>query len=135
MDGEKTLSSRGVNANPVVPGTVALILADPMAGVRDAWRWLLAAHPLAKPGAEAETVAEALSAAGDVVLAGLRFADGTAADLIAREDRPVLVWTFLPSDERADVDLSGAAAVLEAGRLRAELGGALAHAAGASAAG
>lgn len=135
MDAQKTLSSRGVNANPVVPGAVTLVLADPMGGVRDAWRWLLAAHPLARPGAEAATVQEAIAAQGDIVLAGLRFADGTAADLIARETRPVLVWTFLPADERADVDLSGASAVLEAGRLRAELGGAVAQAVGASAAG
>lgn len=130
----QTLSSLAVSANPDVRAPVRLVLADPMAGVRDAWRWLLAAHAGFAVSAEASTVAEAVAAPGDVVLAGLRFTDGTAADLLAT-GRPVVVWTFLPADERADVDLAGAAAVLEAGTLRSRLAAALRQAAGAPSAG
>lgn len=119
-----------MSANPDVPAPVRLVLADPMAGVRDAWRWLLSAHPDLTVGGEASTVAEALAASGDVVLAGLRFADGTATALIGA-GRPVVVWTFLPADERPDVDLAGAAAVLDAGTLRSRLAAALRQAAGA----
>lgn len=123
-----------MSANPDVHVPVRLVLADPMEGVRDAWRWLLAAHPDLAVSAEAATVVDALAAPGDVVLAGLRFADGTAAELIAA-GRPVVVWTFLPADERAEVDLGGAAEVLEAGTLRSRLGGALRQAAGVPSAG
>lgn len=112
--------------------TVAVVLADPMEGVRDAWRWLLAADPRVTPGAEAATVAEALGAPGAVVLAGLRFADGTAQDLVRAESRPVVVWTFLPPDERAGLDLSGAQAVLGPGELRSGLTRALVAASGVS---
>lgn len=95
----------------------SVLLADPMAGVRDAWRWLLAAHADLPVAGEAATVAEALAAAGELVLAGLRFPDGSVERLIAAERRPVVVWAVLPADERADVDLRGAAAVLNAGEL------------------
>jgi len=95
-----------------------------MEGVRAAWRWLLAAHPWVQVTAEAATVAEALAAPGEAVLSGLRFPDGAAERLIAA-GRGVVVWTFLPADERAEVDLAGAVAVIGAGDLRAELGAAL----------
>lgn len=98
-----------------------VLLADPMEGVRAGWRWLLAGRPGLVVAGEAATVAEASAAPGDVIVSGLRFADGTAADLVATSGRPVVVWTFLPADERADVDLAGAAAVLTAGQLRARL--------------
>lgn len=110
-----------MSANP----TLGLVLADPMEGVRAAWRWLLAAHPWVEVTAEAATVAAALEAPGDAVLSGLRFPDGAADRLIAA-GRGVVVWTFLPADERAEVDLAGAVAVIGAGDLRDELGAALA---------
>ena len=122
----KTLSSPAVNANP---GSTRVVLADPMEGVRDAWRWVLAGETGLVVSAEAGTVRDAAVAPGDVVLAGLRFPDGTAADLAAG-DRPVVVWTFLPADERGEIDLSRAAAVLPAGTLRERLAAALRQAAG-----
>jgi hypothetical protein len=93
-----------------------------MEGVRAAWRWLLSAHPWAEVTAEAGSLAQALTAPGEAVLAGLRFPDGPADRLIAAERRPVVVWTFLPADERTDVDLVGAAAVIGPGELRDRLG-------------
>lgn len=125
----QTLSSLAVSANPEPSTRLRLVLADPMDGVRDAWRWLLAAWPGIDVAAEAGSVAGALASPGDVVLAGLRFPDGTAADLIAA-GRPVVVWTFLPPDERTEVDLTGAATVLGAGTLRDRLGSALLQAVG-----
>lgn len=110
-----------MTANPLI----GVVLADPMAGVRDAWRWLLAAQPWAEIAGEASTIAEALAAPGDVVLSGLRLGDGAADRLIAAERRPVVVWTFLPPDERDGVDLSGSAAVIGPGELRERLGPAL----------
>ena len=109
-----------MTANP----TLGLVLADPMEGVRAAWRWLLTAHPWVQVTAEAATVAEALAAPGEAVLSGLRFPDGAVDRLIAA-GRGVVVWTFLPADERAEVDLAGAVAVIGAGDLRHELGAAL----------
>ena len=91
-----------------------------MEGVRAAWRWILSAERRIRVAGEAGSVAEAAAVRCDVVLSGLRYADGTAADLIARTAVPVVVWTYLPADERG-VDLSGAAAVLEAGDLRGRL--------------
>ena len=114
--GARRLSSVRVHANraPLV------LLADPMEGVRAAWRWILSAEDGIGVAGEAGSVAEAVSTDCDVVLSGLRYADGTAADLIAAAAAPVVVWTFLPEDER-DIDLSGAAAVLRAGELRQRL--------------
>jgi hypothetical protein len=108
---------------------VRIVLADSMQGVRDAWRWLLAADRRLLVSAEAGSVAEAVAAPGDVVLSGLRFADGTAEDLLWRESRPVVVWSFLPPDERDGMRLDAAAAVLGAGELRGGLVRALCDAA------
>lgn len=110
-----------MTANPLI----GVVLADAMEGVRDAWRWLLAAQPWAVVAAEAASIAEALAAPGDVVLSGLRFGDGAVDRLIAAERRPVVVWTFLPPDERDGIDVGGAAAVVGPGELRARLGPAL----------
>jgi len=104
-----------------IPVAITVVLADPMDGVRDAWRDLLAGQADVHVAGEAASVAQALATAGAVVLAGLRFPDGTAADLIAQDPRPVVVWTFLPEDERRDVSLDGAVAVLKAGTLRTGL--------------
>lgn len=97
-----------------------VLLADPMGGVRAAWRWILSGERDIGVAGEAGSVAEASSIDCDVVLSGLRYSDGTAADVVARTAAPVVVWTYLPADER-DVDLSGAAAVLQAGELRDRL--------------
>jgi DNA-binding NarL/FixJ family response regulator len=105
-------------------GIVRIVVADPMAGVRDGLRWVLSPHRDVVVVAEAATVAGALEAPGAVVCAGLRFPDGTAADLCAAA-RPVVVVTWLPADERSDVDLGGAAAVLRTGGLRDRLADAL----------
>lgn len=98
-----------------------VLLADPMPGVRDGLRWVLAGAADIVVVGEADTVAAAARADADVVVSGLRLADGTAADLVTAAGRPVVVHTWLPADERADVDCSGAAAVVRHGRLRAEL--------------
>jgi hypothetical protein len=103
---------------------LGLVLADPMDGVRAAWRWLLAAHPWVEVTAEAATVRDALAAPGEAVLSGLRFPDG-AVDRLLAGPRPVIVWTFLPADERADVGLDDAVALIGPGELRAALGTAL----------
>jgi DNA-binding NarL/FixJ family response regulator len=95
-----------------------IVLVDAMAGVRAGVRWVLAGSGLTV-AAEAGSVAEALAAPGEVLVTGLFLPDGTAADLCA-DTRPVVVFTWLPADER-DVDLSAAAAVLRTGSLRAEL--------------
>lgn len=110
-----------MTANPAL----GLVLAHPMEGVRAAWRWLLAAHPWVEVTAEAVTVRGTLAAPGDAVLAGLRFPDGAVDLLLAAERRPVVVWTFLPADERSDVDLAAALAVIGPGELRDRLGPAL----------
>lgn len=102
-----------------------------MEGVRAAWRWLLAAHSWVQVTAEASTVAEALAAPGEAVLSGLRFPDGAVDRLIAA-DRGVVVWTFLPADERAEVDLAGAVGVIGPGELRSRLAAVLAKSAAAS---
>lgn len=99
-----------------------------MDGVRAAWRWLLAAHPWVHVTAEAATVREALAAPGEAVLSGLRFPDGAVDRLFAAE-RPVVVWTFLPADERLDVQVDAAVAVIGPGELRAQLDTALRRAA------
>jgi hypothetical protein len=77
---------------------------------------------VAEVAAEAGTVAGARAAVGAtasrasggaavVLVAGLTFPDGTAADLLGPALPPVVVVTWLPPDER-EVDLAGAAAVV-----------------------
>lgn len=99
---------------------LAVVLADDLPGVRAAWRWLLQGQAGLRVAAEAGGVTAALAAPGDVVVAGLVFADGTAADLCTGA-RPVVVVTTLPADERLDIDLRAAAAVLRTGTLRSRL--------------
>lgn len=105
-------------SHTAVTGQVlAVVLADHLAEVRAAWRWLLQGQAGLRVAAEAGGVTAALAAPGDVVVAGLVFADGTAADLCTGA-RPVVVITTLPADERRDIDLRPAAAVLRTGTLR-----------------
>ena len=97
-----------------------VLLADARPGVRAALRWLLSSDPSIAVVAEAGGVAEArgLDLAGvDVVVAGLQFCDGVAADLVAL-GRPVVVHTWLPPDEWPDAWGQGCAAVLRHGTLR-----------------
>lgn len=101
-----------------------MILVEGLEGVRAAWRWILAGEEDLAVSAEADGVAGARAAAGEVLVAGLRLSDGTAADLCAGP-RPVVVVTSLPADERTDVDLSRAAAVLRTGTVRATLASAV----------
>ncbi len=110
---------------------VTVVLVDAMAGVRDGLRWVLATTRDVVVVAEAATVTTARDAPGAVVVTGLHLPDGTAADLVSQA-RPVVVHTWLPPDERADVELSGAAAVVRHGDLRAQLAAAVVAAAGRS---
>lgn len=109
---------------------VSVVLAARLAGVRAAWRWVLENEEGLRVAAEAGSVAAAVAAAGEVIVADLMFDDGTAADLCAGS-RPVVVVTALPADERAEVDLAAASAVLRTGRVRRGLAPAILEAAGA----
>jgi DNA-binding NarL/FixJ family response regulator len=98
---------------------VTIAVAEPLAGVRDAMRAILQRTPGFRIISEVETLREALVARGDVVVAGLRFPDGDVSHLCGQ--RPVVVVTTLPADERSEVDLSDAAAVVRFGELSALL--------------
>jgi DNA-binding NarL/FixJ family response regulator len=100
-----------------------IVLADPVPGVRAGLRWLLRDAGDIVIRTEAGTIAEARAADGAVVVAGSGFPDGSTADLRGG-GRPVVVYTFLPADER-DVDLSGVAAVVRSGELRDRLADAI----------
>ena len=89
-------------------------MVDAMAGVRAAVADLLGI-PVREAGSVAQTLDVIQAQPVSVVVTGLRLPDGTAADLIASCGCPVVVLTWLPADERTDVDLRGAAAVVLAG--------------------
>jgi len=113
----------GVPIIGVAPPT-AVVVAEDLAGVRNALTSLLAREPDLEISALAGSVAQALVSPGAVVVAGLRFPDGTAADL-CKSGRPVVVLTTVPADERRDVDLSGAVEVVRYGDLRRDLANAI----------
>ena len=98
--------------------THAVVLADGMEGVRAGLRWLLRNDRDLVIVGEAGSVAQARALCGvaDVVVSGLRFADGVAADL-AGGHVPVVVHTGLPADERAPGWTRGCAAVVRHGAL------------------
>ncbi len=118
--GRETMPARSID-NPV--SVLRVVIAEPMAGVRSALAALLRAEGL-QVDAQVPTVAQALAAPGEVLVAALRFADGDAADLCAHP-RPVVVVTPLPADEHDGVDLCRAAAVLRHGHLAARLAAAV----------
>ncbi|HVM20000.1 MAG TPA: hypothetical protein VM307_08570 [Egibacteraceae bacterium] len=108
-----------------------VVLVDPMDGVRDGLRWVLAADTDIVVVAEAHDVATAARAPGQVVVSALVLADGVAADLVGL-GRPVVVHTWLPADERPPGAADGAAAVVRHGTLRARLAAEIRRAAGQS---
>lgn len=97
-----------------------VVVAEALAGVRHALAAVVTSTPGLDVTALAATVAEALTSPGAVVVSGLLFPDGTAEALCGL-GRPVVVVTTLPADEREEVNLSGAAAVVRYGDLRRDL--------------
>ena len=93
-----------------------IVLVDAMEGVRDALRWLLSREPDLVVTGEAGTVALAAGMPADVVVTGLRLADGAAADLAAA-GRRVVVHTWLPPDEYPAQLTAGVCAVVRHGAL------------------
>lgn len=99
-----------------------VVVVDAMSGVRDGLRWLLRSAEDVVVVGEASTVAQARTIDADVVLTGAHLPDGVAADLT---DRPVVVHTWLPGDERDPADTAGAAAIVRHGWLRDTLADAI----------
>jgi hypothetical protein len=92
-----------------------VLVVDRYAGVRIALGRALAAAGAGLIEAEAGTLAAARTQlvampADGIVVAGLQLPDGPVSDLFGR-GWPVIVYTWLPPDER-EVDLDGADAVV-----------------------